>query len=983
MGHLRPFLCGGFISVVALAIALFSSAPHSSSNASVCVPARPHAAGDSNEMIVSGGLTRDYILHVPPSYNGSDALPLVLNFHGHGSNGADQVAYTGLNAKADAAGFITATPQGLVTQNDSLPHWNAALAPPETGEPDDVGFVEDLINFLGLELCIDSNLVYSTGISNGAAMSVRLACSLSDRIAAIAPVAGVYWPPVVVDGPVVEPSGCPSATRPVPVIAFHGTDDLHWPFDGGIGVSGFDIRLSIEAALAEWATHENCGSVPQESQAASGVRLVRHVGCDHNALVELYAVEDADGDGPGTDGGGHTWPDATIDIPALGATTHEISANDLMWDFFVAHPLDAAAFTVDSIADGSDFSAGDGFCDTDDSVGDGPCTLRAAIEEANALSWTDTIQFDIIGAGPHTISPGSALPTITDPVIIDGTSEPDFVSTPIVELDGSGAGTDGLNITAGNSTVRGLVINNFSDDGIELSTNGGNTIETSFIGTDTTGTADEGNGGHGVRISGNDNVVGGPAPPSACQPEPCTQPATANVIAFNGGDGVFVDSGGSRNSIQANSIFDNIGQGIDIFPDGRTDLPWPGMMTSALYSNGRTVVTGFTHGAPSGVHLYVDVFVNPSCDLSTYGEGRIWIIGGDSTNPTTVPDGYLSGAVAPQTSSTVGDYMAVTVTVPDGTTYEFSKCVQVQPDTDNDTIADGIDGVLDGSTFVSQASTPSSLFTDEHLSGGTSFGTLAPAGTPGRNGCLVSTVSAEITAGPDQGRRIVVGADCPVGVGPATFSTCGGGLLTSVDRRESVRKYCSSDHTRVDFGPVEMTLGTITAILPTATASTVTDNGDGSYDVTNDAGSAASITLGGLEVAPGQTVTVQDSDGDGTVDSVDNCPAVATAWIVPVGDKDCDGWSSTDEGTIGTDPDVWCTTNPGTHDTWTVDPDIDGDNDIIDVLQIKPHFNSKKGNPDPSANPYNARFDWDHPPDGDVDIIDILQMKPFFNKSCT
>ncbi len=100
----------------------------------------------------------------------------------------------------------------------------------------------------------------------------------------------------------------------------------------------------------------------------------------------------------------------------------------------------AATFTVDSTGDGADFSTADGVCDTDDSDGDGPCTLRAAIEEANANAGSDTINFSISGADPHTISPSSDLPTITDPVTIDGTSEPDFAGTPIVELDGSGAG---------------------------------------------------------------------------------------------------------------------------------------------------------------------------------------------------------------------------------------------------------------------------------------------------------------------------------------------------------------------------------------------------------------------------------------------------------------------------------------------------------------------------------------------------------------
>lgn len=142
----------------------------------------------------------------------------------------------------------------------------------------------------------------------------------------------------------------------------------------------------------------------------------------------------------------------------------------------------------------------------------GAGSLRQAILNANASAGTDLIDFNIPGTGPHTIQPNSALPTITDPVVIDGTTEPDFAGTPIIELDGTNAGeVDGLVITAGNSTVRGLVINRFLEaNGIFLQTNGGNVIEGNFIGTDVTGTTVLPNTGvAGVFV---DNV------PSACVP---------------------------------------------------------------------------------------------------------------------------------------------------------------------------------------------------------------------------------------------------------------------------------------------------------------------------------------------------------------------------------------------------------------------------------------------------------------------------------
>ena len=183
-----------------------------------------------------------------------------------------------------------------------------------------------------------------------------------------------------------------------------------------------------------------------------------------------------------------------------------------------------ATLTVDSTADTSDFSTADGVCDTDDSVGDGPCTLRAAIEQANFDAGTDTIDFSIAGAGPHTISPGSALPTITDPVIIDGYTQAGASANtnPIasgsnailkIVLDGTSAGAaDGLNVTSGDSTVKGLVINRFARDGIELSGSGSNIIEGNYIGTDASGAIDLGNTFSGVRIiDASDNTIGGTA----------------------------------------------------------------------------------------------------------------------------------------------------------------------------------------------------------------------------------------------------------------------------------------------------------------------------------------------------------------------------------------------------------------------------------------------------------------------------------------
>ncbi len=166
---------------------------------------------------------------------------------------------------------------------------------------------------------------------------------------------------------------------------------------------------------------------------------------------------------------------------------------------------DQQSLTVNTTAD-----TDDGACTVSD------CSLREAITRANGLGGTNTISFDIPAAlvnGAHTISPTSALPSITAPVTIDGTSEPDFDSCaagPVIELDGSSAGaTDGLTVAAGGSTIEGLAINRFGGNGLLITGGGSNLVRCNRIGTDPSGTVDRGNG-NGIRInSSDDNLIGG------------------------------------------------------------------------------------------------------------------------------------------------------------------------------------------------------------------------------------------------------------------------------------------------------------------------------------------------------------------------------------------------------------------------------------------------------------------------------------------
>lgn len=215
----------------------------------------------------------------------------------------------------------------------------------------------------------------------------------------------------------------------------------------------------------------------------------------------------------------------------------------------------AATLRVNSTADDPDVTPGDGLCATVAGV----CTLRAAIQEANALAETapgdnggppepvtDAISFAIPGTGVRTITPLSSLPLITAPVDIDGTTQPGFAGTPIVELNGASAGGDGLRITAGESTIRGFVINRFPGSGIRLETNGANAVMGNYIGTDPSGTVVLGNAEGVSIVNSSYNLIGG------------DEASARNVISGNSVSGVHISgTSATSNVLAGNSIGTN------------------------------------------------------------------------------------------------------------------------------------------------------------------------------------------------------------------------------------------------------------------------------------------------------------------------------------------------------------------------------------------------------------------------------------------
>jgi poly(3-hydroxybutyrate) depolymerase len=254
--------------------------------------------------LTSDGRERTVQLHLPDGYRGDRAWPVVLVFHGRGNTGAGTEAFSGL----DALPAIVAYGNGVVGTGDGdRQAWEGA--PYSAPGVDDVAYTNDLLDTLESELCVDTRRVYATGKSNGAGFTGILACELSDRIAAIAPVAAAFYG-----------TGHPDCAprRPVPVIEMHGTADATIPYDGDADRGLPAIRDWTDA----WVERNACATGPDLEQTADDVTTYRWTDCAAGAEVTHVAVL----------GGGHTWP-GEDSYSGGGYATHSIEAHEVMWDF--------------------------------------------------------------------------------------------------------------------------------------------------------------------------------------------------------------------------------------------------------------------------------------------------------------------------------------------------------------------------------------------------------------------------------------------------------------------------------------------------------------------------------------------------------------------------------------------------------------------------------------------------------------------------
>jgi polyhydroxybutyrate depolymerase len=294
------------------------------------------APGETKQTLTLDGEERWWFRQAPPGGTGSAPVPLVMDLHGYSEGAQIHKGTSGLAPFGDAHGFVTVTPQG----QGAVARWDTTLG------SDDLAFLGKVLDTTEQQLCIDTNRVYVTGLSNGAFMTSAMACQYSTRVAAVAPVAGVR-----------NIKGC-APKRAVPIVAFHGTADGYVDYDGGLGKKALDLpapdgsgrtlrdtltpdelktptdaKSSIPNIMTAWADRNGCGSKDTETKVAADVTKLTWDCAPADATI-LYRVT----------GGGHAWPGSPGSAALegiVGPTTMNINANEIMWKFFVAHPLRA------------------------------------------------------------------------------------------------------------------------------------------------------------------------------------------------------------------------------------------------------------------------------------------------------------------------------------------------------------------------------------------------------------------------------------------------------------------------------------------------------------------------------------------------------------------------------------------------------------------------------------------------------------------
>lgn len=266
---------------------------------------------------------RQFILHVPVSYQRNRPAALVIMLHGHGARAATFERSTGMSTKSDRESFIVVYPQGL----GSPSAWHTGT---DASGRADVAFIRTLIDSISRQYNVDPRRIYVAGHSNGAFMAYRVGSDLSDRIAAVGISAGSIGR-ITRTGDTVRVN---SPTNPVSLITFAGKADNTVPYDGGLAATGLLRIVPAPGSVTFWASSDGCSNTPDAATLDNG-NVVRdtYAGCKDGTGVVLYTITD----------GTHRWPGDQTPWWQFGLGSHGVSATNEMWAFFAAHPKQGRA----------------------------------------------------------------------------------------------------------------------------------------------------------------------------------------------------------------------------------------------------------------------------------------------------------------------------------------------------------------------------------------------------------------------------------------------------------------------------------------------------------------------------------------------------------------------------------------------------------------------------------------------------------------
>lgn len=269
---------------------------------------------DGYRTIVQGSETREYILHIPESYDSNTPIPLVINFHGFGGCAVDYSTTIGefydLNSTADNNNFIVAYPQAVVREKGAA-YWEPGDNGSQNINENDVYFTEQLISDIRIEYNVDTSRVYAVGYSNGGMMAYDVACSGSDFIAAVGIMSGIMLSRT-----------CDATNDYTSIIHFHGIED------GILTYEGNQDYQSVSDVVNFWLNHNNIPSSSLVTTELNSGDVLRdeYTGGNENTSIVLYTVN-SEHDKPG----GHVWFSDDID---------GTSPNQILWDFLSTYSLD-------------------------------------------------------------------------------------------------------------------------------------------------------------------------------------------------------------------------------------------------------------------------------------------------------------------------------------------------------------------------------------------------------------------------------------------------------------------------------------------------------------------------------------------------------------------------------------------------------------------------------------------------------------------